>query len=53
MQFNDTGKLINQIISEGDFDAGFIQPMRQLPLPEVKDPQQFLLDLLNVKGQIR
>lgn len=53
MQFNDTGKLINRIISEGNFDADFIQPMRQLPLPQVEDPQQFLLDLLNVKGQIR
>jgi len=53
MQFNDTGKLINRIISEGNFDASFIQPMRQLPLPKVENPQQFLLDLLNVKGQIR
>lgn len=53
MQFNDTGKLINRIISENGFDANFIQPMRQLPLPKVEDPQQFLLDLLNVKAQIR
>jgi len=53
MQFNDTGKLINSIISEGYFDIDFIEPMRQLPLPEIENPTQFLLDLLNVEGQIR
>lgn len=53
IQFNETGKLINRVISEGYFDVDFIQSMRQLPLPEVENPTQFLLDLLDVKGQIR
>jgi len=53
MQYNDVGKLINRIISEGDFEVDFIQPLRQQPLPKVAEPAQFLLDLLDVKGQIR
>ena len=53
MQYNDVGKLINRIISEGDFDVEFTQPLRQLPLPKAADPAQFLLDLLDVKRQIR
>ena len=53
MQFNDVAKLINGIISEGSFEVDFIQSMLQLPMPEVKNPTQFLLDLLDVKGQIR
>ena len=53
MQYNDVAKLINRIISEGYFDVPFIEPLRHLPLPAVDEPRQFLLDLLNVKGQIR
>ena len=53
MQYNDVAKLINRIISEGYFDVPFIEPLRQLALPKVEDPRQFLIDLLNVKGQIR
>ena len=53
MQANDIGKLINRIISEGDLPVDFIEPLRQLPLPKVDDPQGFLLGLLDVKGQIR
>lgn len=53
MQFNETAKLINRIISESYFDINFIQPIRQLPLPQVDDPTQFLYNLLDVKGQIR
>jgi alkylation response protein AidB-like acyl-CoA dehydrogenase len=53
MQFNDATKLINRIISEAYLDVDFIQPMHQLPLPEVENPTQFLYDLLDVKGQIR
>ena len=53
MQYNDTAKLMNRIISEGCLDVAFMQPMRQQPLPKVDDPRQFLLDLLDVKGQIR
>lgn len=53
MQYNDVGKLMNRIISEGGFDVDFIQPLRQQPLPKPADPRQFLLDLLDVKGQIR
>ncbi len=53
MQYNDVAKLINRIISEGYFDVAFIEPLRQQPLPDVDDPRQYLLDLLDVKGQIR
>lgn len=53
MQYNDTTKLINRIISEAYFEIDFIQPMHQMPIPDVKKPTQFLLDLLDVKGQIR
>ena len=53
MQYNEIGKLINRIISEGYFDVDFIAPLRQLPLPKVEDPRSFLLGLLDVKGQIR
>lgn len=53
MQFNSTGNLLNTIISEGDFSAEFVPPMRQLPLPEIADPTQFLYDLLDVRSQLR
>jgi len=53
MQYNDIAKLINRIISEGYFDVPFMEPLRQQPLPDVDDPRQFLLGLLDVKGQIR
>ena len=53
IQFNDTVKLINRIINEGAFEVNFVQPMRQVPIPEVENPTQFLYDLLDVKGQIR
>ena len=36
MQYNDVGKLINRIISEGDLAVDFIQPLRQLPLPKAR-----------------
>ena len=53
MQYNEVGKLLNRIISEGDLPLDFIEPLRQLPLPKVNDPRGFLLGLLDVKGQIR
>lgn len=53
MQYNDVAKLMNRIISEGYLDVPFVEPLRQQPLPAVPDPRQFLLDLLDVKGQIR
>jgi len=53
MQYNDVAKLINRIISEGYFDVPFMEPLRQQPLPDVDNPRQFLLGLLDVKGQIR
>ncbi len=53
MQYNEIVKLINRIISEGYFELPFMNPLRQLPLPKVDDPQSFLLSLLDVKGQIR
>ena len=53
MQYNDVGKLINRIISEGALPVDFIEPLRQLPLPLPDDPRGFLLGLLDVKGQIR
>ena len=53
MQYNEVGKLINRIISEGALPVAFVQPLRQLPLPQPDDPRRFLLGLLDVKGQIR
>ncbi len=53
MQANDVGKLINRIISEGDFTVPFLTPLRQLPLPAPADPRAFLLRLLDVKSQLR
>ncbi len=53
MQYNDVGKLINRIISEGDLAVNFIEPLRQLPLPKPDDPRAFLLSLLDVQGQLR
>ena len=53
MQYNEVAKLTNRIISEGCLDVNFIEPLRQLPLPKPADPRQFLLDLLDVKSQIR
>ncbi len=53
MQYNEVGKLINRIISEGALAVDFIPPLRQLPLPQPADPREFLLGLLDVKGQIR
>ena len=53
MQYNEVGKLVNRIISEGDLPVPFIAPLRQLPLPRVDDARGFLLRLLDVKGQMR
>ncbi|MCY3918042.1 MAG: acyl-CoA/acyl-ACP dehydrogenase [Chloroflexi bacterium] len=53
MQYNDVAKLINRIISEGDLAVDFIEPLRQLPLPQPDDPRGFLLGLLDVKRQLR
>ena len=53
MQYNEAGKLLNRIISEGAFDIAFIPPLRLLPLPTPADPRAFLLGLLDVKGQVR
>ena len=53
IQYNEVAKLINRIISEGDLPVAFIEPLRQLPLPQVDDPSGYLLGLLDVKGQIR
>ncbi len=53
MQYNEAAKLLDRIISEGAFAVNFVEPLRQLPLPQVEDPQRFLLGLLDVKGQIR
>ena len=53
MQYNEAGKLLNRIISEGAFDIAFIAPLRLLPLPSPSDPRAFLLGLLDVQGQVR
>ena len=53
MQRNETTKLMNRMISEGCLAVDFVPPMRQRPLPQVSDARRFLLDLLDVKGQIR
>jgi len=33
--------------------TNFMTPLRQLPLPNVSDPKQFLLDLCNVEKHVR
>lgn len=53
IQYNTTAKLLNQIISEGALNIDFIKPLRQVPLPEVDNPTEFLYGLLDVRGQIR
>ena len=53
MQYNEVGKLVNRVISEGALEVEFLAPLRQLPLPSPDDPRGFLMGLLDVKGQIR
>ncbi len=53
MQYNDAGKLVNRIISEGALEVDFVAPLRQPPLPKPEDPRAFLLSLLDVRSQIR
>ena len=52
-QFNGFAKHFNDVVSEGNLMTNFITPLRQLPIPHVDDPKQFLLDLCNVEQQIR
>lgn len=52
-QFNGFVKHFNDVVSEGGLMTGFMTPLRQLPLPNVSDPKQFLLDLCNVEKHVR
>ena len=48
-QWNKFTTAFNDVVSEGGLNVDFMQPLRQLPLPEVDDPRQFLLDLCDVE----
>lgn len=52
-QFNGFVKHFNDVVSEGGLMTSFMTPLRQLPLPNVSDPKQFLLDLCNVEKHVR
>ena len=52
-QFNGFVKHFNDVVSEGGLMTNFMTPLRQLPLPNVSDPKQFLLDLCNVEKHVR
>lgn len=52
MQYNGLVRVANEIISEGALPTGFLQPLHQLPLPQVEDPQAFLLGLLDVETRV-
>lgn len=53
MQFNKFANAFNDVVSEGNLNVDFFTPLRQLPLPEVKNPMEFLLALCNVEAQIQ
>jgi alkylation response protein AidB-like acyl-CoA dehydrogenase len=50
-QHNGLATMLNTIISEGALDCEFIQPLRQIPIPQVDDARGFLLDLMNVEAR--
>ncbi len=53
-QYNRLGQYINTVISEGGLPQPFMQPLRQLPLPEdIADPHAFLTRLMHVEPQVR
>lgn len=52
-QWNKFTNAFNAVVSEGALNVGFMEPLRQVPLPEVDDPRQFLLDLCNVEVHVK
>jgi alkylation response protein AidB-like acyl-CoA dehydrogenase len=48
-QWNKFTNAFNDVVSEGGLSVDFMQPLRQLPLPDVDDPRQFLLELCEVE----
>lgn len=52
-QYNGMVNVYNDIISEGGFDIPFLSPMHQVPLQETDQPREFLLGLLDVRGQLK
>lgn len=49
-QYNKLGQYINMLISEGGLTQPFLNPLRQLPLPEdIEDNRAFLLQLMDVE----
>lgn len=51
--YNQFSKAFNDIISEGGLDTAFLQPVRQLPLPDVTDNEAFLRNLLDIESKVR
>jgi alkylation response protein AidB-like acyl-CoA dehydrogenase len=51
-QWNKFTGAFNDIVSEGALNVEFLNPLRQVPLPDVEDPQQFLLDLCDIEAQV-
>ncbi|MEO1665671.1 MAG: acyl-CoA dehydrogenase family protein [Chloroflexota bacterium] len=52
-QYNAFTKAFNDVVSEGNLDVPFFTPMRQLPLPNVDNAREFLMDLINVQQKIK
>jgi len=52
-QWNKFTTAFNNVVSEGALSVDFLQPLRQLPLPDVDDPQSFLLGLVDVEKQVK
>ena len=52
-QYNGFTKVFNEIITEGVLQTPFMQPMRQLAMPEITDNESFLRDLINIEDKVR
>ncbi|MEO0563159.1 MAG: hypothetical protein AAF125_13710, partial [Chloroflexota bacterium] len=51
-QWNKFTTAYNNVVSEGALDVDFMQPLHHLPLPDVDDPQAFLLELARVEDHV-
>lgn len=50
--YNGFVSAVNEVISEGALQVEFMQPMRQVALPEVEDNEQFLRDILAIQSKL-
>jgi alkylation response protein AidB-like acyl-CoA dehydrogenase len=51
-QWNKLATTFNTIVSESGLSVGFLEPLRQSPLPDVDDPRRFLLGLADLQQQL-